>query len=71
MEFFIATGKLIFFLQLEMFDVCTTGDTAHIDTIFKFLPHTRHQGGTCQKKKFSFLVAVNNSIKVGPLVSLL
>jgi hypothetical protein len=23
-----------------MFDVCTTGDTAHIDTIFKFLPHT-------------------------------
>ena len=25
-----------FFLQLEMFDVCTTGDTAHIDTIFKF-----------------------------------
>ena len=24
-----------------MFDVCNTGDTAHIDTIFKFLPHTR------------------------------
>jgi hypothetical protein len=24
-----------------MFDVCTTGDTAYIDTIFKFLPHTR------------------------------
>jgi len=24
-----------------MFDVCTTGDTAHIDTILKFLPHTR------------------------------
>ena len=23
-----------------MFDVCTTGDTAHIDTIFKFC-HTR------------------------------
>jgi hypothetical protein len=23
-----------------MFDVCTTGDMAHIDTIFKF-PHTR------------------------------
>jgi hypothetical protein len=34
-------GKLIF-LQLEMFDGCTTGDTAHIDMIFKFLPHT-HQ----------------------------
>ena len=23
-----------------MFDVCTAGDTAHIDTIFKLLPHT-------------------------------
>ena len=32
--------KSFFFWQLEMFDVCTTGDTAHIDTIFKFLPHT-------------------------------
>ena len=45
MEFFTATGKLkkffFFFLQLELFDVCTTGDTAHIDTIFKLLPHTR------------------------------
>jgi hypothetical protein len=41
MELFTATGKLkkFFFLQLEMFDVCATGDTAHIDTIFKFLPH--------------------------------
>ena len=35
-ELFTATGKLekLFFWQLEMFDVCTTGDTAHIDTIF-------------------------------------
>jgi len=33
--------KKFFFLQLEMFDVCTRGDTAHIDTIFKLLPHTR------------------------------
>ena len=41
MELFTATRKLKkFFWQLEMFDVCTTGDTAHIDTIFKFLPHT-------------------------------
>jgi hypothetical protein len=34
MEFFTATGKLkkgYFFWQLEMFDVCTTGDTAHIE----------------------------------------
>jgi len=37
MELFTATGKMkkFFFLQLEMFDVCTTGDTVHIDTIFK------------------------------------
>jgi hypothetical protein len=27
-----------------MFDVCTTGDTAHIDTVFKFLSHTRQHG---------------------------
>jgi hypothetical protein len=42
MELFAATGKLkkIFFLQLEVFDGCTTSDTAHIDTIFKFF-HTR------------------------------
>jgi hypothetical protein len=38
MELFTATGKLkMFSLQLEMFDVCTTGNTAHI---FKLLPHT-------------------------------
>jgi len=43
MQLFTATRKVIF-LQLEMFDVCTTGDTAHIDTIFKFLPHTRQHG---------------------------
>ena len=32
MEFFTPTGKLkksFLFLQLEMFDVCTMGDTAH------------------------------------------
>jgi hypothetical protein len=46
MELFIATGKLkTFFWQLEMFDVCTTAARAHIDTIFKFLPHTRQHGG--------------------------
>ena len=34
MELFTATRKLKkFFWQLEMFDVCTTRDTAHIDTI--------------------------------------
>jgi hypothetical protein len=40
-ELFTATGKVNkFFRQLDMFDMCTTGETAHIDTIFKFLPHT-------------------------------
>jgi len=42
MELFTATGnrRKLFFWQLETFDVWTTGDTAHIDAIFKFLPHT-------------------------------
>jgi hypothetical protein len=45
MELFTATGKLKkLFWQLEMFDVWTMVDTAHIDTIFKFMPHTRPQG---------------------------
>jgi len=76
-----------------MFDVRTTGDTAHIDTIFKLVTHTRQHVdacvatteyravspvvhtsniSSCQKKTFfSFPVAVNNSIKVCPLVFLL
>ena len=43
MELFTATEKLKRFLfwQLQMFAVCTAGDTAHIGTRFKFLPHTR------------------------------
>ena len=45
MELFTATGKLkqVFFGGggLEMPDVRITGDTAHIDTMFSFLPHTR------------------------------
>jgi hypothetical protein len=42
MELFTATGKLkkFFFGQLEMFNVCTMGDMAHINMIFKFLPQT-------------------------------
>jgi hypothetical protein len=80
MEFFTATRKLkkfFIFLQLDMFDVCTTGDTAHIDRIFKLMPHTcavspvvpTSNISSCKKIKnfFSFLVAVKNSIKVGPL----
>jgi len=30
-----------------MFDVCTTGDTAHIDMIFKLLPHTLQHAEAC------------------------
>jgi hypothetical protein len=45
MVLFTATGKQKkCFWQSDMFDVCTTGDTEHIDTIFKFLPHTRQHG---------------------------
>jgi hypothetical protein len=41
MVLFTASGKLKkFFWQLEIFVVSTTGDTAHIDTILNFLPHT-------------------------------
>ena len=47
MEFFTATEKLVFFLQLELFDVCTTVDTAHIGTIFKFLSHKRQHVEAC------------------------
>ena len=48
MEFFTPTGKLKkFFLTTR--DVYTTGDTAHIDKIFKFLPHTRQHADVCGK----------------------
>jgi len=36
--------ETVFFLPLELFEMCTTGDTGPIDTVFKFLPHTRQQG---------------------------
>ena len=56
MEFFTPTGKLKkYFWQLEMFDVCTMGDTAHFETIFKLSPHTRKHG-VCRK-------AVKNSVQ--------
>ena len=50
MELFTVTGKLkkfFFFWLLEMFDMFTTGDTAHIDAIFMFLPHTRQHVDAC------------------------
>ena len=43
MELFAATGKWVF-PPPEIFDVCTTGDRAHIDMILKFLPHSRQHG---------------------------
>ena len=45
MQWFTATEKLKkFFWHLGMFDVCTTGDTAHVYKVIKFLPHTRQHG---------------------------
>jgi len=42
MELFTVTGKQkkFFFWQLEMFDVCTTGETAHIER-YSSSCHTR------------------------------
>ena len=41
-----------------MFDVCTTSDTAHIDTILKFLPHTRQHQLTRVWQEFEYLIDV-------------
>jgi hypothetical protein len=63
-ELFTATGKLKkFFWQLDMSDVCATGDTAHIDTIFKFLPHTRQNG------YFDILHCCNDPCLKAPVVN--
>jgi hypothetical protein len=56
MEFFTATGKLIFFTTRDVPNVCTTGDAAHIDTIFKFLPHTRQRVDAHVAITFSFFL---------------
>jgi len=59
MEMFTATRKLKkFFWQLEMFDVCTTGDTAHIETIFKLLPHTRQHVDACVWQQLEYRIDV-------------
>ena len=87
-ELFIATGKMKrFFLQLEMFDVCTTysslatyaspwwcvcGKNLNIVSMCAVSPVVYSSKiSSCQKNFFSFPVAVNNSTKVGPLVFLL
>ena len=43
-----------------MIDVCTTGDTAHIDTILKFLPHTR-QHVNADKTKYMVMSRDQNA----------
>ena len=50
MDLFTATEKLKKVSpppQLEMFNVCAKGDTAHIDMIFKLLPHACQHVDTC------------------------
>jgi hypothetical protein len=67
MQLFTATGKLKkFFIQLEMFDVCTTGDRhtsiqysssyyTRVVSVFAISPvvHTSNVS-SCQKKLFQF-----------------
>jgi hypothetical protein len=43
MELFTATGELKIFLTTRDIRCVHHGDTAHIDKIFKFLPHTRQR----------------------------
>jgi hypothetical protein len=38
----------------------TTGDTAHTDTIFKFLPHTRQHGCIFTAAMIRIIAAVKN-----------
>ena len=55
MQLFTATGKLKnYFWKLKIFYVCTMGDTAHMDKIFKFLPHTRQHGWFLLARTLSF-----------------
>jgi hypothetical protein len=56
MELLTATGKQKMFVwQLEMFDVCTAGDTAHIDKIFKLLPNTCEHVEACVFKNLNIV----------------
>jgi hypothetical protein len=63
----------VFFWQLEVFDVCTTGGkNLNIVSMCAVSPVVNTSNiFICQKNFFSFPVAVNSSIKVGPFVSLL
>ena len=71
MELFRATGKLKKFF-LTTVDVCVCGKNLNIISMCAVPPVVRTLDiSSCQKNFFSFPVAVNNSIKVGPLVFLL
>ena len=75
MELFTATEKLKKSFILTTRDVqCVCGKNLNIVSMCAVSPvvHTSNIS-SCQKKKnfFSFPVAVNNSLKVGPLVFLL
>ena len=51
MEFFTATEKLkkfFFFWQLEMYDVCTTGDTAHIEHLSRVWQQLDYRIDVCR-----------------------
>ena len=52
-----------------MFDVYTTGDTAHIDTIFKFSPHTGHMlTRVWQPAQLHVLTRGSNSVPPGTTI---
>ena len=61
MELFTTTGRLKKFFDNLRRSMCAVSPVVHTSNI-----------SSCQKKtSFSFPVAVNNSVKVGPLVFLL
>jgi len=47
-----------------MFDLCTTGDTAHIDTIFKLLPHTLQHMLTRVWQQLEYVCRVTRSAHI-------
>jgi hypothetical protein len=54
-----------------MFDVCTTGDTAHIDRIFKFLPHTHQHVDACVARTWNIvsMCAVSPVVHISKIYS--
>jgi len=52
-----------------MFDMCTTVDTAHIDTIFKLLPHTRQHVDACENLNIVSMCAVSPVVNTSNISS--